>query len=45
MNGLGFLTEDENDQNIRPYLTEEDSTHVKIEGGKLVQILWASFET
>jgi hypothetical protein len=35
INGSEFYTEDENDQNIRPYLTEEDGTHFKIDGKKL----------
>jgi hypothetical protein len=34
INGTRFYTEDENDQYIRPYLTEEDGTHFKINGKK-----------
>jgi hypothetical protein len=31
INGSEFYTEDENDQYICPYLTEEDGTHFKID--------------
>jgi hypothetical protein len=45
INGSEFYTEDENDRYIRPYLTEADGTHFKIDGKKFDQYkLFASFE-
>jgi hypothetical protein len=45
INGTRFYTEDENDLYIRPYLTEEDGTHLKVNGKKFDRYNFlASFE-